>query len=232
MEPISLLNDVIFKIVFGSDSSRPVLRALLNALLGLSGPERIADLEILNPYLDKEHVLDRGVVLDVKARDGRGHLYNIEVQVAGHRAYKERALYYLARLFTGQLEPGDSYTRLQRTIGISLCDFHLFPEQEALHSTFRLYDPQHERQLTDILELHFIELTKFQRDKPRDLRTPFEKWLHALKFGELYQEGTEPIPEVLAEEEGLEMALESMRQACASDRVRELIELRRKAAHD
>ncbi len=68
--------------------------------------------------------------------------------------------------------------------------------------------------------------------KPRDLRTPFEKWLHALEFGELYQEGMEPIPEVLAEEEGLEMALESMRKACASDQVRELIELRRKAAHD
>lgn len=168
----------------------------------------------------------------MKARDGQGRLYNIEVQVAGHRAYKERALYYLARLFTGQLEPGEGYTRLKRTIGISLCDFHLFPELEDLHSTFRLYDPQHDRQLTDILELHFIELTKFQRDKPRDLRTPFEKWLHALKFGELYQEGMEPIPEVLAEEEGLEMALEAMRKACASDRVRELIEMRRKAAHD
>ncbi len=32
MEPVSLPNDVIFKIVFASESSRPVLRALLNAL--------------------------------------------------------------------------------------------------------------------------------------------------------------------------------------------------------
>ncbi len=37
----SLLNDIIFKIVFGSDSSVPVLRALLNALLGLQGSARI-----------------------------------------------------------------------------------------------------------------------------------------------------------------------------------------------
>lgn len=29
----SLLNDVIFKVVFGSESSRPVLKPLLNALL-------------------------------------------------------------------------------------------------------------------------------------------------------------------------------------------------------
>ena len=49
MERLSLLNDILFKIVFGSESSRPVLRALLNALLGFSGEGRIVDLEILNP---------------------------------------------------------------------------------------------------------------------------------------------------------------------------------------
>ena len=32
----SLLDDIIFKIVFGSEANRPLLRALLNALLELS----------------------------------------------------------------------------------------------------------------------------------------------------------------------------------------------------
>lgn len=32
MEPVSLLKDVVFKIVFAAESRRPVLRALLNAL--------------------------------------------------------------------------------------------------------------------------------------------------------------------------------------------------------
>ena len=41
MSGYSLLNDIIFKIVFGSDSSVPVLRAPLNALLGLQGSARI-----------------------------------------------------------------------------------------------------------------------------------------------------------------------------------------------
>jgi len=77
MSGYSLLNDIIFKIVFGSASSVPVLRALLNALLGLQGSARIAELEILNPALDKEHLLDKGVVLDVKARDGQGRLYKL-----------------------------------------------------------------------------------------------------------------------------------------------------------
>ena len=69
-------------------------------------------------------------------------------------------------------------------------------------------------------------------DKPHELRTPFEKWLHVLKFGELYEGEPAMLPEVLRQEEGLAMALESMRKAQASDEVRELIELRLKARHD
>ena len=49
-----LLNDVLFKIVFGSEKSTPRLRALLNALLSLEGVEKIVDLEILNPSIDKD----------------------------------------------------------------------------------------------------------------------------------------------------------------------------------
>ncbi|MEW6284296.1 MAG: Rpn family recombination-promoting nuclease/putative transposase [Candidatus Eremiobacterota bacterium] len=232
MERLSLLNDIIFKIVFGTEASSPVLRALLNALLGLSGQERIAELEILNPYLDKSHVLDKGVILDVKARDGRGRLYSIEVQVCRDPAYTERAVYYLARLFSGQLERGEPYSRIAKTIGISICDFALFSDLEDLHSIYRLYDWEHRRELTDVLELHFIELQKFRRDKPHELRTPFEKWLHVLKFGELYEEALGPIPEALTQEEGIEMALDSMRKACASDEVREMVEMRMKALRD
>lgn len=105
-----LLNDVLFKIVFGTHNSEPVLRALLNALLGLSGTERIADLVILNPTLRKEYLADKGAILDVKARDHRGRQYNIEVQLsAGIRAdYVKRTIFYLAR-FCEQLERGQSY---------------------------------------------------------------------------------------------------------------------------
>ena len=53
-----------------------------------------------------------------------------------------------------------------------------------------------------------------------------------LKFGELYQEGGRNLPTELREEEGIEMAMEKLREASASERAREMIELRRKAEHD
>ncbi len=194
MPGLSMLNDIIFKIVFGTEKSEPVLRALLNALLSLSGEDKIVALEILNPYLDREHLLDKGVILDVKARDRRDRLYNIEVQVNSQPAYVERTVYYLARLFGSQLEPGAGYTAIARTVGISLLDFVLFRDIEALHSTYRLHDVEHDRPLTDVFELHFIELAKFRPDKPHGELTPFEKWLHVLKFGELYESAQVPEP--------------------------------------
>lgn len=198
----------------------------------LSGDDRIVELEVLNPYVDKEHLLEKGVILDVKARDGLRRLYNIEVQVAQEPAYVERALYYLTRLFGSQLKTGDAYTQLARTIGISLVDFVLFDDLEGLHSRYRLHDASCGRELTDVLELHFIELAKLRRRVPQELGTPFEKWVHVLKYGELYGEAQEPVPETLAQEEGIEMALEKMRRASASEEVRELVEMRLKASHD
>ena len=62
MKP-SLLNDVLFKIVFGAERSEFVLRPLLNALLGLTGPQRILHLNVTNPTLPKSYLKDKGVIL-------------------------------------------------------------------------------------------------------------------------------------------------------------------------
>ena len=70
MTSTSLMNDILFKIVFGTAKNEPVLRALLNAILGLTGQDRIVWLEITNPHIDKEYLRERGAILHVKTRDG------------------------------------------------------------------------------------------------------------------------------------------------------------------
>ena len=117
--------------------------------------------------------------------------------------------------------------------GAACCDYNGgMSRHRFLHSTYRLHDVDHGRSLTEMLEMHYIEITKFSKDKPYALRTPFEKWLHVLKFAEVYEAGLEPLPEVLESEEGIAMALDAMRRAWSTDDVREMIELREKALHD
>lgn len=57
------------------------------------------------------------------------------------------------------------------------------------------------------MALHYIDLTKFNPDKPRKLRTSFEKWLHVMKLHEVYGIMGVKIPEPLATEEKLLMAI-------------------------
>ncbi len=86
--------------------------------------------------------------------------------------------------------------------------------------------------LSDVLELHYVELRKFKPSKPSELRTRFERWLYFLKFADLFGPEDQTLPENLAQEKGIAMALESMRRAYAKDPVREMIEAREKAEAD
>lgn len=86
--------------------------------------------------------------------------------------------------------------------------------------------------LSDVLELHYLELKKFKLAKPQELRTRFERWLYFLKFADIYGPEDTVLPDNLAQEEGIAMALESMRRAYAKDPVRELSEAREKAERD
>ena len=112
-----ILNDILFKIVFGTESSEPTLRALLNALLDLNGPQKIVDLALLCPISEKEFIEEKGPILDVKARDDAGRQYNIEVQLSpGIGDYIKRSIYYTSRFYSEQIKRGDSYDNLVKTI--------------------------------------------------------------------------------------------------------------------
>ncbi len=228
-----LLNDIMFKIVFGHSQSTPILRALINALLDLRADDRIVDLVILNPASEKTYLSEKGSILDVKARDNAGRQYNIEVQLrAGSVDYIKRSLYYMTKFYCDQLEKGQAYDLLARTVSISLLDFNIFPDSANLHSKFGLWEKEQDFLLSSDLEIHYIELRKFTPNKPEQLRTRFEKWLYVLKFADLYGAAENKLPDILANEEGITLAIDSMRKAYARDEIREVIEAREKAERD
>ncbi len=228
---ITLLNDILFKVVFGTQRHSEALRGLLNAILGFQGSDRIAEITLLNPLREKERLEDKGTALDVKAKDGHGRVYNIEVQVQAQVAYRERSLYYAANLINSQIEAGQDYRQLRKSIHISLTDFVLFPEFDDLHSIYRLHDLQHQRTLGDLLELHYLEIAKFRKHRLEELLEPLERWLYFLRQGTHYQQVSE-LPEPLQQEEGMITAMEATHNALCDDEVRYAIEARRKADLD
>jgi predicted transposase/invertase (TIGR01784 family) len=229
---INLRNDVIFRAIFGYEKNEKLLISLLNAILGLTGDKKIVSLTFLNAFNIKEYLKDKLTILDVKAVDGTGVRFDVEMQVAPDKSYLQRIMYYLDRLFTEQLKQGDPYEKLCKAISISILDFIFFEEEGDLHNIYRFLNVKSKRELTDLKELQFIELPKFKKDKPKRDMSKFEKWLLALKFGEIYASDLENLPEELKEEEEIVMALHELVRASNDDMIREILEMRSKARHD
>lgn len=126
--PIDPKVDYAFKHVFGREESKPALISLLEAVLEPPFGHRITDLDLLDPFNHQESPNDKTSVLDIKARDQSGRRFNIEMQMLAYGAFRERALYYWARLHQGQLKKGKDFRILRPTVAICFVDTPLFPQ--------------------------------------------------------------------------------------------------------
>jgi predicted transposase/invertase (TIGR01784 family) len=103
---ISPTNDFAYKKVFGSQANDIALISLLNAILNL--PRRIASVTIQNPFNYQDFYEDKLSVLDIKAVDEAGAIYDIEMQIDAHLGLIQRLVFYGCELYSGQIRAGDS----------------------------------------------------------------------------------------------------------------------------
>ena len=156
--------DIAFKKIFGTPQWRNLTMALINAVLQPPPWERLVELELLNPYSEKMKLDDKLSILDIKARDDQGRLFNLEMQMVAEVSLPQRFLYYWAQLYTQQLAEGEDYDQLCRTISICFVNGRLFPEEGRYHRQFRLLDLQDHAELTFDCDVQLLELPKFERE--------------------------------------------------------------------
>src|SRR5437588_264834 len=98
---------------------RPILLDGRDSVLDLPPNKQITEIHLQIPFDPKEALNHKLSVLDIKARDLSGRLFNIEMQMLLFRAYQKRVLYYWAKLYAHQLGEGERYHELRPTISIS-----------------------------------------------------------------------------------------------------------------
>jgi predicted transposase/invertase (TIGR01784 family) len=172
--------DFAFKKIFGSDQSQGILISFLNGIL-YAGQPTIQDLDILNPYQAPKILGAKNTYLDIKAKLATGDTVIIEMQVLNVAGFEKRILYNAAKAYSLQLKAGEDYPLLNPVIALTITDFILFPDLEAVLSRFILKEKQHLIDYPiDDLELVFVELPKFQQPLEQ-LQTLTEKWLYFLQ---------------------------------------------------
>lgn len=193
-------NDVVFQKIFGSPENEDILISFLNAILENTEKEKIKHIEYVDTKLsDIEAVDDKIGILDVRVITEKGIHINVEIQLINRYNMIKRTLFYWSRLYSSQIKKGENYKNLSKTITINILNFN-YIESKKYHTTYHLYEDDEKIMLSDILEIHFVELLKFIEEQP-ELNNSLNKWLAFL---------TKPEKEVM---EVVEMGEPAIRKA-------------------
>ncbi len=168
--------DFVFKRIFGSEKHPNILISFLNAVIKPEEP--IVSVNLKDTDINKDSIKDKFSRLDVKAITSNGEHINIEIQLKNEHNMVKRSLYYWSKLYSEQLNEGEIYSELARTICINILNFK-YLSTTNFHSCYRLKETQSHQELTDIQELHFIEIPKLP--KKADITDVLVSWVEFLK---------------------------------------------------
>jgi predicted transposase/invertase (TIGR01784 family) len=213
-------SDIFIKYLLGSERNKDLLLSFINAVFEDSEFDKIADVEIKNPFNIKTFQVDKESILDIKATDEKGRQFDIEVQSTGNENFVNRSLYYWARLYCSQLKESEFYTKLKATICINILDFNIFKETKNYHNCFLLFEKNDsELVLTDHLVLHYLELRKYE---DQNLNNKLNRWIYYLK-----NEGkVENMKILLKDDNDMQKAHEEYQRFTEDDQLREIYESR------
>ncbi|XXY49213.1 Rpn family recombination-promoting nuclease/putative transposase [Sorangium sp. So ce269] len=175
--------DFVFKRIFGAEERKPLLIALLNHLLELEGPHCIRDVQHLSL---EQHVAVPELklsIVDVKCTDASGRRFVVEMQVAKVEGIEKRIVYNASKAYVMQLRSADTYPGLCDVVGVTICDFELWPDrgqggspEVPMLSRWRMQEQHCGALGLSQVQYVFLELPKYAAgDEPQ---TVVDKWAY------------------------------------------------------
>ncbi|MDR1785916.1 MAG: Rpn family recombination-promoting nuclease/putative transposase [Spirochaetaceae bacterium] len=217
-------NDFLFKLIFGDERNKDILKGFLQAVLAL--PDSEFDVDLLDTRLKPQVQHDKLGVLDVRVKTKSGKVIDIEMQVAQQAYIFERICFYLSKMLADQMDEGDWYDKIKKTISIVITDFAFIESGNngVYHHCFRFTDPVDGAYFGAVEEIHTIELPKVP-----DVTDETAVWDWSKFIGVSTEE---ELSMLAAKNEVLGQAVETLRRVSAQDEVRLEYEAREKAWRD
>ena len=127
-------------------------------------------------------------LLDIKAEINDGTMIDVELQMKNEKNTEERATEYMGKMISEQLQVGDSYQKLKKSIVIFITNYN-FLNRNSYHSVGRMkFDKTLKDEYVDMgfkiedeiaskyIEVHYIELPKFKK-KELSKFTKLDQWM-------------------------------------------------------
>ncbi|MGQ9558362.1 MAG: Rpn family recombination-promoting nuclease/putative transposase [Desulfurispora sp.] len=171
-------SDIIFKLLFRDEE---LLCELLNDILQLSGDHRLSHVQVLRADKEKEHPVDKGIILDIHATTVNNDRFNIEMQLRDEHNMANRSIYYNAHILTETLTAGVDYADLSRAVTIIITNYNQFPTSPHYRHHFHWWEDRQKILLTERAEIVFLDLVRvresFKRGEISRDRDRVIKWM-------------------------------------------------------
>jgi len=180
---IRATSDIMIRVLLGKEGNQLLLKDFINAVMKDRDFPMLTKVTLLNPINMREIFSGKESVLDVKAEDENGRIYNIEVQGEGNHGFIHSSLYSWAKNYSSQLKKGIEYETLAPIICINVLEFIMFKERAAFHSCYMIKDlDEDDKTLTDHLQIHYIELNKPELNTDAIPGDRLRKWIQYLRM--------------------------------------------------
>ena len=178
-----------------------VLEGLITVLLG----EKITIVELLESEGNQETEDDKFNRVDIKAKDSKGSIIIVEVQLTTQLYYLERILYGVAKAITEHISLGQRYSNVKKVYSINILYFDLGKGADYLYHGRNTFVGVH---TGDTLQINVKENNVLKMKTPEEVfpeyyiirvnefndmaTTPIEEWLDYLKNGRIKDDTTTP----------------------------------------
>ncbi|MDC3414481.1 Rpn family recombination-promoting nuclease/putative transposase [Aquibacillus sp. 3ASR75-11] len=207
--------DYAFKQLFGNEKNKEITVIFLNAILQTTGRSRIKDISFSNTEAGGEYVDDKQSRLDLLVLTDENERINVEIQFTNQYDMIKRSIYYWAGTYRSPLHKKMTYKELRPVIAINIVNFNLFNHTDQFHTSYHLYEDEERFKLTNVMEFHFIEMSKLIQDWKNDKLDPWNnvlaRWL--LMLGMVDHRNHKVYDDIYRELEEISMKDKSLRDA-------------------
>ena len=168
-------NDYACKKLFGTEENKAIMIEFLS-LVTLLSKDDFDDVRIENSEQIPRFYNDKTGRLDIKIRLHDGRKIDVEMQNTYFDYYPKRSIFYCSKLIHEHFMSGFQYAQLKKCIAINVLNSS-FKLSEKIHSIYQIRETEEQTLLDELLEIHFLDLTKLQKDN----LTSLEKWLMFIK---------------------------------------------------
>ena len=218
---VSAKLDIIFKKIF--TENKDMLTSFISSILDIP-IESISEIEITNPELPPETLSGKFSRLDLSMKfDGR--LVNVEIQVKNDPDYRDRTLFYWAKLYSSELKSGEDYSELKQTITINIINFNMF-EGADYHTEVAAMIKGTNEVFSDKFSIHLFELKKIgKKPDPKNKKELWLQFINAYREEDFEMINQTDIPI-------MKKAVKVIYDMSEDTKIREVARLREKALHD